>query len=132
MKNYDSYSQISINSSPSEILQCNSLGASGYSSSSIASNADVDSVKNKKKKREICNEYFKNLITYELVRKNLSSGFGFDLRGDRPAIIGAVRKGSIAEKAGVEGIFLIDVFKHLLKINNIFESDLLQSFNFTI
>jgi hypothetical protein len=32
-----------------------------------------------------------NLITYELHRCSNSGGFGFDLKGDRPAIIGKLK-----------------------------------------
>ena len=53
---------------------------------------------------------FQNLITYELHRCSSSGGFGFDLKGDRPAIIGSVRKSSIAEQAGLrEGDLVISI-----------------------
>ena len=53
---------------------------------------------------------FQNLMTYELHRCSSSGGFGFDLKGDRPAIIGSVRKGSIAEQAGLkEGDLVISI-----------------------
>lgn len=53
---------------------------------------------------------FQNLITYELHRCSSSGGFGFDLKGDRPAIIGSVRKCSIAEQAGLkEGDLVISI-----------------------
>lgn len=56
------------------------------------------------------NQVFQNLITYELHRCSTSGGFGFDLKGDRPAIIGSVRKGFIAEKAGLkEGDLVISI-----------------------
>jgi hypothetical protein len=56
------------------------------------------------------NNYFQNLITYELERSNTHVGFGFDLKGDRPAIVGSVRKGSIAEKVGLrEGDLVISI-----------------------
>jgi hypothetical protein len=56
------------------------------------------------------NNYFQNLITYELERPNTHVGFGFDLKGDRPAIVGSVRKGSIAEKVGLrEGDLVISI-----------------------
>lgn len=62
-----------------------------------------------------CNEtnrglLYQNLITYELQRCSSSGGFGFDLKGDRPAIIGSVRKESIAEQAGLkEGDLVISI-----------------------
>ncbi len=53
---------------------------------------------------------FQNLITYELHRCSSSGGFGFDLKGDRPAIIGSVRKSSIADQAGLqEGDLVISI-----------------------
>ena len=53
---------------------------------------------------------YQNLITYELQRCSNSGGFGFDLKGDRPAIIGSVRKESIAEQAGLkEGDLVISI-----------------------
>ena len=51
-----------------------------------------------------------SFLTYELHRCSSSGGFGFDLKGDRPAIIGSVRKGSIAEQAGLkEGDLVISI-----------------------
>jgi len=53
---------------------------------------------------------FQNLITYELHRCKSSGGFGFDLKGDRPAVIGSVRKSSIADQAGLqEGDLVISI-----------------------
>jgi C-terminal processing protease CtpA/Prc len=46
---------------------------------------------------------YPQLVTYELTRPNASSfGFGFDLKGDRPAVIGNVRRNTIADQAGIE------------------------------
>lgn len=51
-----------------------------------------------------------NLITYELIRNDEHSGFGFDLKGDRPCTIGSVRKGTIADRAGLqEGDVVISI-----------------------
>ena len=44
-----------------------------------------------------------DLATHVLVRSTLNTGFGFDLRGERPCFVGAVRRGSIADKFGLEG-----------------------------
>jgi hypothetical protein len=53
---------------------------------------------------------YQNLVTYELIRPNINIGFGFDLRGDRPAIIGSVRKHSIADYVGLsEGDLVISI-----------------------
>lgn len=50
----------------------------------------------------ISQDHFENLVTYELVRASINSGFGFDLKGDRPCVIGTVRKGSIADQVGLQ------------------------------
>lgn len=58
----------------------------------------------------ISQEQYENLVTYELIRVSTNSGFGFDLKGDRPCVIGTVRKGSIADQAGLhEGDVVIAI-----------------------
>ena len=53
---------------------------------------------------------YQNLITYELHRINTNIGFGFDLKGEKPAMVGSVRKGSIADQAGLrEGDLVISI-----------------------
>ena len=53
---------------------------------------------------------YQNLITYELHRSNTNIGFGFDLKGDKPAMVGSVRKGSIADQAGLrEGDLVVSI-----------------------
>lgn len=59
-----------------------------------------------------------SLITYQLERTHQSSGFGFDLKGDRPAVIGPVRKGTLAESVGLEEGDLV------ISINNMNVTDL--------
>lgn len=50
------------------------------------------------------------LITYELERKNMNTGFGFDLKGDRPCIISAVHPGTVAFESGLtEGDLVIAI-----------------------
>jgi hypothetical protein len=54
--------------------------------------------------------YSQNLITYELHRINTNIGFGFDLKGEKPAMVGSIRKSSIAEQAGLrEGDLVISI-----------------------
>jgi C-terminal processing protease CtpA/Prc len=47
-------------------------------------------------------DMYQNLISYELQRCSVSGGFGFDLKGDRPAVVHSIRKGSKAELAGLQ------------------------------
>lgn len=50
------------------------------------------------------------IITYELERKSINTGFGFDLKGDRPCIISAVHPGTIAYQSGLtEGDLVIAI-----------------------
>jgi len=56
------------------------------------------------------NNEYQNLITYELHRINTNIGFGFDLKGEKPAMVGSVRKDSIADQAGLrEGDLVISI-----------------------
>ncbi len=56
------------------------------------------------------NDEYQNLITYELHRINTNIGFGFDLKGEKPAMVGSVRKDSIADQAGLrEGDLVISI-----------------------
>jgi predicted metalloprotease with PDZ domain len=50
------------------------------------------------------------IITYELERKNMNAGFGFDLKGDRPCIISAVHPSTAAYESGLsEGDLVIAI-----------------------
>lgn len=50
------------------------------------------------------------IITYELERNSINTGFGFDLKGDRPCIISAVHPGTIAYESGLtEGDLVIAI-----------------------
>ena len=50
------------------------------------------------------------IITYELNRENINSGFGFDLKGDRPCIISAVHPSTAAYESGLsEGDLVIAI-----------------------
>ena len=55
---------------------------------------------------------YQNLITYELQRCSNTGGFGFDLKGDRPAVVHSVRKGSKAEQAGLRVGDLVITINH--------------------
>lgn len=57
-------------------------------------------------------EMYQNLITYELQRCSNTGGFGFDLKGDRPAVVHSVRKGSKAEQAGLRVGDLVITINH--------------------
>lgn len=57
-------------------------------------------------------DMYQNLVTYELQRCGVSGGFGFDLKGDRPAVVHSVRKGSKAELAGLQVGDLVITINH--------------------
>lgn len=57
-------------------------------------------------------DMYQNLITYELQRCQITGGFGFDLKGDRPAVVHSIRKGSKAEQAGLKVGDLVITINH--------------------